>query len=188
MMRRAVFLLAAMLVGAAITATTASAQTFENDDDYAALCIPLTLSSSTVKPGDTINVSGTAATGGADIAIVLDNSLVLATTTSNSTSHFFSTPVPIPNPLSAGDHTLQAFQLGDDTDPVVGCPDSIATIHVSGVGIPPVNPATPGAEPLARTGSNSTMPLARLGFGLLAAGGAALLVSRRRRATASAAA
>ena len=55
MMRRAVLLLAAMLVGAAITATTASAQTFNNDDDYAALCIPLTLSSSTVKPGDTIN-------------------------------------------------------------------------------------------------------------------------------------
>ncbi len=45
---------------------------------------------------------------------------------------------------------------------------------------------TPEVTPLARTGSNSTMPLARLGIGLLAAGGLALLVAKRRRSAASA--
>jgi len=65
----------------------------------------------------------------------------------------------------------------------------VANISVLGITIvPTATPPAAGAEPLARTGSNSTMPLARFGFGLLAAGGAALLVSRRRRASVAAAA
>jgi hypothetical protein len=177
MMRRAVFLLAALLVGSAIAATTASAQEssggFANDDDYAALCIPLVVDNASPAAGDTVHVSGTAASGGATIAIVLmPAQTLLGTTTSDATNHFFATDVVIPDG-TVGSVQLQAFQLGDGTDPIVGCPSQVAGLEIV---------APPAAEePLARTGSNSTLPLARLGFGLLAAGGLAMLVARRRK-------
>jgi hypothetical protein len=190
MMRRAVFLLAALLAGAVLAAPMASAQSeepaFTNDDDYAALCIPLTLSSSSLAPGDHVTVSGTAATGGASIAIVLNNETLLAAaagssnpTTSDASNHFFSSEVIIPADAPSGGNTIQAFQLGDNTDPIVGCPASVAGLTI-------VRPAAVEDEPLARTGANSTMPLARLGFGLLAAGGLAMLVSRRHKSSVAA--
>lgn len=181
MMRRAVLLLVATAATAILVAAPAGAQTFENDDDYAALCTPLVLSSSSVTAGDSVTVSGTAATGGATIAIVLDNATVLGETTSDATNHFFSTSVTIPSDLAAGNHTLQAFQLGDSTDPIVGCPAQLASIEVLGLTI-----QAPEEEALARTGSNSSLPLARVGFGLVAAGGLALVVSRRRKAAVAA--
>ena len=181
-MRRAVLLMAALVVGGIVTAGAASAQedggTFGNDDDYTALCIPLVLSSSSVSPGDTITASGTAATGGAPIFIVLDNSVVLAETTSDVNNHFFQASVKIPSDLSAGNHTIQAFQIGDQTDILVGCPSSVATINVLGVVIEEAPPAGPA---LARTGADSTVPLTRIGVGLVAAGGLFVLAARRRR-------
>lgn len=189
MMRRAVLLLAALLLGATMVSSAASAQTVENDVGYRALCGPLTLSSTTLKPGDSVTVSGTAATGGAIINIVLDNSTLLGTATSDLTSRFFSTSVTIPTKPapSEGPHRIQAVQV---TDPDVGCPSQFANVNIVGLTIEldgPTQATEPAAEePLARTGSNSTLPLARLGFGLLAAGGLAMVVSRRRRASVSA--
>jgi hypothetical protein len=186
MMRRAALLLVAVLLAAPLLTSTANAQTFENDDDYAALCIPLQLqpNNTPTAGGDPFTVSGTAATGGATIAIVMDGSTLLGTTTSDASNHFFSASVQIPAGTSAGSHSIQAVQLGDDTDPIVGCPSSIAAINVLGLTIE----QAPAEEPLARTGSNSTMPLARLGFGLLVAGGLAMLVSRKHKAKVTAAA
>ncbi|HEY2812730.1 MAG TPA: LPXTG cell wall anchor domain-containing protein [Acidimicrobiales bacterium] len=43
------------------------------------------------------------------------------------------------------------------------------------------------STPLARTGSSDTIPLTRIGLGLLAAGGLVVLVARRRRTTSAAA-
>jgi hypothetical protein len=153
---------------------------FANDDDYTALCTPLVVSSSSLAPGESVTVSGTAATGGATIAIVLNGATLLGTTTSGASNHFFSATVTIPADAPAGSNSIQAFQIGDSSDPIVGCPAQVAGLEI-------VRPAAP-TEPLARTGSNSTLPLARLGFGLLAAGGLAMLVSRRRRASVSASA
>ncbi|MEY2451725.1 MAG: hypothetical protein QOD92_1299 [Acidimicrobiaceae bacterium] len=186
MMRRAVFLLAALLAGAVMAAPMASAQSeepvFANDDDYAALCIPLTVSNSSPAPGDHVTVSGTAATGGADIFIVLNGDTIVGTTTSDPTNHFFSADVVIPADAPSGGNTLQAFQAGDNTDPIVGCPAQVAALDI----VRPAAAAAAEEEPLARTGANSTMPLARLGFGLLAAGGLAMLVSRRHKSNATA--
>jgi hypothetical protein len=176
-MKRAVFLLAALFAGAVMAAPMASAQSdgpaFANDDDYAALCIPLTVDNASPAPGDTVHVSGTAASGGATIWIVLNNETKLAELTSDPTNHFFSGDVVIPLDAPSGANTLQAFQIGDSTDPIVGCPAQVAALDI-------VRPAV-AAEPLARTGSSSTMPLVRLGFGLLVAGGMAMLVSRKHK-------
>src|SRR4051794_15350938 len=112
MMRRAVFLLAALLVGSAFAATTATAQSSsapQGDDDYTALCSPLTVDNPSPQPGDTVTVGGTAATGGAQIAIVLlPDTLVPAAagssnpTTSDATTRAFSTQVVIPNDATPG--------------------------------------------------------------------------------------
>lgn len=183
-MRRAVLLLAALLVSGVMAAGAAGASprqdqppTFGNDDDYTALCIPLTLSSASVSPGDTIHVSGTAATGGATIAIVLNQSEVLATVVSDPTNHFFAADVVIPADAVSG--SIQAFQLGDNTDPIVGCPASVAGLTIV---------RTPTPAPLPSTGSNHTLPMTRAGVGLVAIGGLLVLASRRRRHTFSAAA
>jgi hypothetical protein len=178
MMRRAVLLLAALLVGAAFVAAPAGAQAGHGaDDNYAALCSPLTVTG-TPSPGTTVTVSGTAATAGASIAIVILPDTVVGTTTSGP-DRTFTKDVLIPANLDPSITTiqLQAFQIGDNTDPITGCPAQVAALDI-------VRPATP----LARTGSNSTLPLARLGFGLLAAGGVAMIVSRRRKASVATAA
>src|SRR3954452_7314187 len=178
MIRRATFFFGAVLAGLLILAGPAKAQTetdgpSANDDDYTALCSPLSVSNPSPTAGDTVTVSGTAATAGATIVIVLNDTDVLGNTTSAG-DRTFTVDVVIPADL-VGSASLQAFQLGDNTDPVVGCPSQVAGIEILA---PPV---APEAAPLARTGSNSTLPLTRLGFGLVAAGGLVILVSRRRK-------
>lgn len=178
MIRRATFFLGAVLAGLLILAGPAKAQTetdgssSANDDDYTALCSPLSVSNSSPTAGDTVTVSGTAATAGATIVIVLNDTDVLGNTTSAG-DRTFTIDVVIPADL-VGSASLQAFQLGDDTDPVVGCPSQVAGIEI-------LAPPVAETAPLARTGSNSTLPLTRLGFGLVAAGGLVILVSRRRK-------
>jgi len=178
MMRRAVLLLAALFALAALAATPASAQSAPGrgaDDDYTSACSPLGLSKTSVNPGEAILVSGTAANAGT-VSLVLDGTTLLATTTAAPFTHAFSTSVTLPSPLSAGPHTIQAFQVGE----VAGCADpQVSTINVLALTI--------AAPPLARTGApDSTMALVRFGVGLLAAGGMAILVSRRRRTAATA--
>ncbi len=171
-------LLGAMCAGLIIAAAPARAQTFENDDDYTALCVPLTVDNASPAPGDTVNVSGTAATGGAEIVFFFNGVQTTtdpATVTSDPADHSFSAKVTIPADAPAGPGSIQAFQVGDNTDPFVGCPASVAGLEI-------VAPPTTATEPLVRTGAGSTLPLTRLGFGLVAAGGLVLLVSRRRKA------
>jgi LPXTG-motif cell wall-anchored protein len=121
-------------------------------------------------------VSGTAAIGGATVFIGLDDKVLLTTTTAAPFTHAFSTPVTIPAGTAPGSHTISAFQDGAGA-----CTDQVATVTVLAGAVTPT-------EPLARTGSNSTMPLIRLGVGLLAAGGMAIFVSRRRKSSVTASA
>ena len=169
MMRRAVFLLAAVLAGAALAVAPASAQSSGSDDSYNTLCVGFTVDNPSPTAGQTVHVTGQSATANATIRIELTGTL-LGTTTSGA-DRSFAINVVIPA-STIGAATLQAFQVGDNTDPLVGCPNEVLALDI-------VRPAA-AAEPLARTGSNSSLPLARLGFGLLAAGGLVLLISRRR--------
>jgi hypothetical protein len=182
MMRRAVFLLAAVCAAAVLAAPTAGAKTPPppDNDAYNATCSGLTVSNTSPAPGEVVTVSGHAAGANATIAIVLNNSTLLGTTTSDANGNF-STSVQIPADAPAGGNTIQAFEVGDNTDPLTGCPAQVAALEITAGGGPVVS-----GEPQAVTGSNSTMPLVRLAFGLLAAGGLAMLVSRRRKATISA--
>jgi hypothetical protein len=177
MMRRAVLLLAALLALATLAATPANAQSTPGrgaDDDYTSACSPLTLSKTSLNPGDAVTVSGTAAIGNATVFIILDDTTPLGTTTSAPFTHQFSKSVTIPASTTGGTHSIRAFQDGQ-----AGCTNQIASVSVLALTIQ--------APALARTGSpDSTMALVRFGVGLLAAGGMAILVSRRRRASATA--
>jgi hypothetical protein len=179
MMRRAVLLLAALLAVAAFAATPASAQ---SDDNYAAECSALAVRPANPTAGSTVTVSGTAASANADLAIVLLPDTFLNSTTTGA-DRSFSVEVTIPSGAT-GTITLQAVQFGEDAE--AGCTNQVASLDI----VKPVTPAAkpPAAEPLARTGSNNTLPLVRLGFGLLAAGGMAIFVSRRRKTTVAASA
>jgi hypothetical protein len=174
MMRRAVLLLAALLAVAAFAATPANAQT---TDDYDALCSALAVKPANPAAGTKVTVSGTAASANADIAILLlgnpDQFLNSGTT---GADRKFSIEVTIPAGAS-GTIKLQAVQFGEHADD--GCGSQVASIDIAKPATPTATP--PATEPLARTGTNSTMPLVRLGFGLLAAGGMAIFVSRRRK-------
>lgn len=99
--------------------------------DFAALCIPLTLTSPSVTPGQIITVSGTAADPSWPLVIVYDGSDVLGSETSDATNRFFQVNVTIPADATPGNHTLQMFQLGNDVSPVVGCPASITELTVT---------------------------------------------------------
>jgi|GEM_PF-4837676 len=177
MMRRVLMVLMALLLGvtlATAVAGSANAQTV-GDDNYAALC-SLTVNPPSAHAGDTVNVSGTSATPNATILIFLNSTQIGSTTSGADRS--FSVDVVLPADATTG--SISAKQVGDSTDPFVGC------TNVAGLTIVAPATVTPEVTPLARTGSNSTMPLARLGIGLLAAGGLALLVAKRRRSAASA--
>src|SRR5213076_1503598 len=100
-----------------------------NDDDYTALCSPLAVSNSSPTAGDTVTASGTAATAGATIVIVLNDTTVLGQTTS-AADRSFTIDVVIPADTPPGPVSIQAFQVGDNTDPVVGCPSQVAGLQI----------------------------------------------------------
>jgi hypothetical protein len=169
--RRAVLLVAALLVAGTTMASAASAGVPPaGDDDYTTLCSKLTVEPAAPAPGTDVTVSGDAASPNADIVFVL-NGDVIGNTTSGADRHFSGTAHI---PADATDGTIQAVQVGDDTDPVVGCPAQVA-----GVTITRTVPVEPGALPA--TGANSTLPLTRIGLGLVAAGGLLVLATQRRR-------
>ncbi len=89
----------------------------------------------------------------------------------------------IPDGTEPGDHTITASGTSD-----AGPLSQTVTVDVSGNCAGEVTTLTPaGASgPLPKTGSNSTMPLARAAALLMAVGGVLLLATRRRRAEARA--
>jgi hypothetical protein len=170
MTRRATFFCGAVLAGLLLLAAPARAQTDSStaDDDYAALCEGLTVDPPSVAPDSDVTVSGRAASPNATIQILVNEEL--NTTTTSDANRFFSVVIHIPADAS-GTIAIRSQQVGDNTDPVVGCDPQVGSLEI----------IAPTAAPLARTGSNSTLPLVRLGFALLAAGGLVILVSRRRK-------
>ncbi|MGH9013414.1 MAG: LPXTG cell wall anchor domain-containing protein [Acidimicrobiia bacterium] len=127
----------------------------------------LTVSDSTVTPGQTITASGTGCAPGASVTFTLDpGGTTLATTTADS-SGGFSAQVTIPVGTAPGTYTLAA-----------ACPPVVlnTTITVQA----PAQAAEAGALPT--TGSDSTTPAVWIALALLAFG-TTMVVGARRRAT-----
>jgi LPXTG-motif cell wall-anchored protein len=156
MIRRTLVLLGSALLALLLFAPAASAQ-YPSDDS-------ISVDNPNPDVGDTIVVSGDCFPPGSTVTVTLTqggNTVVLGTTTSDANGHY-SIAVVIPAGFSAGPATLTA------------CGVSIV-INIGGATV-----AT-----LPRTGSSSSLPMARIAVVLVAAGGLLVLSARKRAARAS---
>jgi LPXTG-motif cell wall-anchored protein len=145
-----------VLFGAASVAVllfaTAASAQYPNDDT-------ITVDNPNPNPGDSIVVSGDCFPPGSAVTVVLTqggNSVVVGQTVSDANGHY-SVTITIPAGFSAGPATVTACGLS-------------LTITIGGV-------AT-----LPRTGTSSSLPMARIAVVLLAAGGFLVLTARKRAA------
>jgi LPXTG-motif cell wall-anchored protein len=160
---------AALLVVAAMPAL--AQQGGGPDDTYAPDAACALVSDSTPAPGETINVSGFIRQAGVLVNVVLFNedgdNVFLGQTLSDEVDGFFSIDVTIPEDWPEGPSFLRVItESGSDVD---------ACSAVLGLTI------TAGGGELPETGSNSTLPLTKLGVSLIAAGGVLVLATRKRR-------
>jgi LPXTG-motif cell wall-anchored protein len=121
------------------------------------------LSDTTPDPGQTVTVSGTGAAAGDTVTARLNGSTIGSGTADSGGS--FSFPATIPAGTAAGTATVNV-----DCGPNGGVAG--VTITVS---------AARGGGGVATTGSNSTLPLTKLGLSLVVVGGLFVAFSRRRR-------
>lgn len=120
-----------------------------------------TVSDSTVTSGDTVTVTATGCEPGSTVTFYLDgNTLGSATTDDSGTA---SADVVITG--SPGTHQISN-----------SCNDAVISITIAG--------ATAGALP--RTGSDSSLPLAKIAIVLIAAGGLLIVAARDRSKKATA--
>jgi LPXTG-motif cell wall-anchored protein len=135
----------------------------------------ITVSDTTVVPGQTITVSGRVTAGATTVSFTffsVAQSLGGATPAADGT---FSSSVTIPTNAEVGSHTLVA---NDNAGLEVSASLTVVSAGTAGAG------AATGAGDLPRTGDDTSIPLARIAALLVAAGGIALFFARRRKSTA----
>jgi LPXTG-motif cell wall-anchored protein len=122
----------------------------------------ITVDDSTVSPGQVVKVSGTGCAPGSTVTLqfVGPPAGTPVNTTAGSDGSF-SGNVTIPTNATAGANSIRAT-CGSLVQNVT------VTVSVGGTG-------------LARTGTDSSLPLTTIGIGLVAAGGFVVLIARRRR-------
>ena len=156
MIRRTFVLLGSAFLALLLFAPAASAQ-YPNDDS-------ISVDNPNPNVGDSIVVSGDCFPPGSLVTVTLTqggNTVVVGQTTSDANGHY-SVTITIPAGFTAGPATLTA------------CGVSIV-INIGGTAV-----AT-----LPRTGSSSSLPMARIAVVLVAAGGLLVLSARKRAARVS---
>jgi protein-tyrosine phosphatase len=180
MVKRAIAL-AAILAAAMVTAMAvpAAAQQYPPDTNI------ITASATCPTPGETLTVQAQTFAAGSTVTIGLASTpTVLGTTTANSDG-VATLEVTIPDGAAAGAHTLTA------SGPSAGGVDLTAALDLQtaiSVCSNSNSPEDNSSGTLPRTGGDSSVPLAKIGVGLAAAGGliTALAAAHRRRRTAGA--
>ena len=127
----------------------------------------LTVSDSTVVPGQKITVTGTGFAPGATVVITFESTPVTLATVAADSGGTFSAVVTIPTNATPGIHTIKATGAGADGGTLV----LSAQVTVSG---------TSGGT-LARTGSDNILPLLLVAAGLVLVGGVLIFSVRRRQ-------
>jgi len=123
-----------------------------------------TLGSSTTTPGpgEPFTVTGDGCAPGADVTFAIDGQAA-GSTTADSSGNFSKT---LTAPAAPGTHSVTAT-----------CGARVLSLEIT------VQAST--TTPLARTGSNSTVPMTSIALVLLAVGGLLVLMARRRGASRS---
>jgi LPXTG-motif cell wall-anchored protein len=168
------FVLSGAALGAVVaTAAPAGAQQYPPEP-----CI-VTVSDSTVEPGQTIDITAGVFSPGTEITVTMTSDSVVLGTATVGESGTAALSAVVPAGVAAGEHTIAVNG--------VGC--AAVTVSITAAPATTVTPA--GAAPrssasgdLPRTGGD-TFPVARVGGALVAFGAGLVLLARQRRRRAS---
>jgi hypothetical protein len=166
-------MVAAAAVALGLLAVPAGAQ------QYPPAVNSLTVSDTTPTPGQTIDITAQTFVGGSSVTVTLNpETVLLGTATSDPTGVArLAGTIPASTPLGA--HTIVAQGTASDDTPLT-LTVSINVVAADGSG----GSGTGGGLP--RTGDDTSLPLARIGLALAAAGGVITAVAaKRRKATAA---
>lgn len=160
-----------VLSGAPVSAQTGTCPPGSTPAYPPAAC-ELAVSTTLVRPGDPVAVSGGGFAPNSTVTLRFDSTQV-GTAQTNSTG-VLSTTVTVPTNAAPGTHSITAV----GTDPS-GRPRQLnATVSVLGVQV-----TRDRDVDLPRTGSSSTLPAGIAGIVLVGVGSAATVAARRRRTT-----
>lgn len=167
-------LIAAMALAIVALAAPAAAQ------QYPPAVNSLTLSDSTPTPGQTITVTARTFQTGSTVTVTLtSNPVVLGSGTADAAGIMaLQATIPVNTPL--GEHTITADGTAPDGSPL-SLSASLTVVPAAAAGAGAGAGAGGGAGALPRTGTDSSLPLAKLGLGLAAIGGIITAVAAKRR-------
>jgi hypothetical protein len=166
-------MVAAAAVALGLLAVPAGAQ------QYPPAVNSLTVSDTTPTPGQTIDITAQTFVGGSSVTVTLNPETVLLGTATSDPSGVARLAGTIPASTPLGAHTIVAQGTASDDTPLT-LTVSINVVAADGSG----GSGTGGGLP--RTGDDTSLPLARIGLALAAAGGVVTAVAaKRRKATAA---
>ncbi|HET6950834.1 MAG TPA: hypothetical protein VFI47_10690 [Acidimicrobiales bacterium] len=146
----------------------------------------LTVSDTTPTPGQTIDIEARTFRTGGSVDIVLTSDPVTLASGAADAAGVVALQGTIPTDTPLGAHTITASGPAPDGSSLT-LSLSINVVSADGAG-GATAPARAASGSLPRTGQDSTLPLARIGLGLAAAGGILTAVAAKRRKAAHAAA
>jgi hypothetical protein len=165
-MVKRLLLLGGVTIGLLLTTGPAGAQQYPPGAFF------LSLSDTTVVPGQTITATGAVTPGATSVTFTFSSAPQTLTTATPDADGNVSASLTIPTDAAAGEHTITAT---DSTGLEVSA--SVTVVAADGAGAAaPGGPAAAGALP--RTGGDS-LPLLPVGAVLVALGGVCVLVARR---------
>lgn len=169
MVKRLVAAAAGALVALALAAPAGAQQ-------YPPAQNSLTISDTTPTPGQTVSITAQTYTG--SVTITMNSEPVVLGSATADSSGVANLSATIPANAALGTHTLVATGTGADGAPL--------TLTLSFTVVAADGSGSGAAGGLPRTGDDSSLPLARVGLGLAAAGGVITAVAaKRRKATAA---
>jgi hexosaminidase len=135
----------------------------------------LTVSDTTPTPGQTVDITAQTCVPGSSVTVTLDSDQVVLGTAAADSSGVAGMSATIPANTSLGAHTIIARCTGSDGAPLT-LTAAINVVAADGSG---GGSSTGGGLP--RTGDDTSLPLARIGLALAAAGGVITAVAAKRR-------
>src|SRR5262245_43530800 len=170
-------LIAAVALAVVAMAAPAGAQ------QYPPAVNSLTISDTTPSPGQTITIEGRTFAQGSSVTLTLFSDPVVLGSAVADAAGVIALQATIPADLPLGAPPVTAPSPPPDGPPLSRSV-SLTVVPAQGAGAG----AGAGSGNLPRTGSDSSIPLAKLGLGLAAAGGLITAIAAKRRKAAAAAA
>ena len=166
-------LITAAVIALVLAAAPAGAQQYPPAENS------LIISDTTPTPGQTISIEAKTFTPGTEVSVTLNSDPVLLGSPTANEGGVAGLSATIPSTVPLGSHTIVATGTGADGAPLTLT--ASITVVADGAG----SGSGSGSGSLPRTGDDSSLPLARIGLALAAAGGVITAVAAKRRKAAA---